>query len=172
MTANRLPNHVTPTNKVFPIVSVACAITSIWDKGVHVRHIMQEFGEKKSDFLQFYSKDDDCSKGLCFAMEKTLFCWVILFKRYKKAPTFWPGIDECWVLSPFVHVVNQVLHRASHCSQVVFDNPYWDWIYMRLKYNGAKHSFFAPFFMTAFSAGIFPPLKFQEPTKIRNVNIG
>lgn len=49
MTANRLPNHVTPTNKVFPIVS--CAITSIWDKGVHVRHIMQEFGEKISDFF-------------------------------------------------------------------------------------------------------------------------
>lgn len=51
MTANRLPNHVTPTNKVFPIVSVACAITSIWDKGVHVRHIMQEFGKKFSDFF-------------------------------------------------------------------------------------------------------------------------
>lgn len=51
MTANRLPNHATPTNKVFPIVSVACAITSIWDKGVHVRRILQEFGEKISDFF-------------------------------------------------------------------------------------------------------------------------
>lgn len=57
MTANRLPNHVTPTNKVFPIVSVACAITSIWDKGVHVRRILQEFGEKISDF--FYGQTNE-----------------------------------------------------------------------------------------------------------------
>lgn len=91
MTANRLPNHVTPTNKVFPIVSVACAITSIWDKGVHVRHIMQEFGEKFSDFFcTFILKTVNCSKGLCFAIGKILFWWVILFKRYKKSP----GLSE------------------------------------------------------------------------------
>lgn len=91
MTANRLPNHVTPTNKVFPIVSVACAITSIWDKGVHVRHIMQEFGEKISDFFcTFILKTVNCSKGLCFAIGKTLFWWVILFKRYKKKAPDYP----------------------------------------------------------------------------------
>ena len=62
MTANRLPNHVTPTNKVFPIVSVACAITSIWDKGVHVRRILQEFGEKISDFFTL-ALDFECTPG-------------------------------------------------------------------------------------------------------------
>ena len=108
MTANRLPNHVTPTNKVFPIVSVACAITSIWDKGVHVRRILQEFGEKISDFFTlaldfectpgknfrffctFILKMANCSKGLCFAIGKTLFWWVILFKRYKKKAPDYP----------------------------------------------------------------------------------
>lgn len=112
MTANRLPNHVTPTNKVFPIVSVACAITSIWDKGVHVRHIMQELGKKFSDFFcTFILKPANCSKGLCFAIGKTLFWWVILFKRYKKSPTTRSGINGYWVLLLFVHVVNLISNR-------------------------------------------------------------
>lgn len=89
MTANRLPNHVTPTNKVFPIVSVACAITSIWDKGVHVRRILQEFGEKISDFLHFYSKDGKLFKRFVFCYrENLILVGNIVQKVQKKAPDY------------------------------------------------------------------------------------
>lgn len=73
MTANRLLNHVTPTNKVFPIVSVACAITSIWDKGVHVRHIMQEFGEKNQIFCNFILKTTIVQKVCVLLWRKPYF---------------------------------------------------------------------------------------------------
>ena len=91
MTANRLPNHVTPTNKVFPIVSVACAITSIWDKGVHVRHIMQEFGEKKSDFLQFYSKDGKLFKRFVFCYGENLILLGDIVQKVQKSPDLLAG---------------------------------------------------------------------------------
>lgn len=111
MTANRLPNHVTPTNKVFPIVSVACAITSIWDKGVHVRRILQEFGKKFQIFLHFYSKDGKLFKRFVFCYRENLILVGNIVQKVQKSPTKWSGINGCWVLLLFVHVVNLISNR-------------------------------------------------------------
>lgn len=115
MTANRLPNHVTPTNKVFPIVSVACAITSIWDKGVHVRHIMQEFGEKISDFLHFYSKDGKLFKRFVFCYRENLILVGNIVQRYKKKPRIIRGQRNTMLEGVISSLLHFLLQPEAFC---------------------------------------------------------
>lgn len=115
MTANRLPNHVTPTNKVFPIVSVACAITSIWDKGMHVRHIMQEFGEKNSDFLHFYSKDGKLFKRFVFCYRENLILVGNIVQKVQKKPRIIRGQRNIMLEGIIFSLLHFLLQPEAFC---------------------------------------------------------
>lgn len=88
MTANRLPNHVTPTKRYFRLCPLLAPSQASGTKVCTFGTLCKSLAKNFQIFCTFILKMANCSKGLCFAIGKTLFWRMILFKRYKKAPDY------------------------------------------------------------------------------------
>lgn len=90
MTTNRLPNHVTPTKGISDCVRCLRHHKHLGQRCARSAHFARVWQKIFRFFCTFILKPANCSKGLCFAIGKTLFWRMILFKRYKNPrPNGW-----------------------------------------------------------------------------------
>lgn len=71
----------------------------------------KSLAKKFQIFLHFYSKDGKLFKRFVFCYRENLILADDIVQKVQKSPTKWSGINGCWVLLLFVHVVNLISNR-------------------------------------------------------------